>query len=129
VNAVLCPRVRATPRAGRLLTAVTRRVGERQRGMNATKLTAIATTATIALGAALPATGAAKATGPGKHTVNQEAYVTTQAGKNFSGTMFKGQTFKVKRLSKSGKYAYGFAYGQVNRHVWIEAAALDRKAS
>jgi len=96
--------------------------------MRNAKLTAIATTAVLAIAGAAPATGAAKATGTGKHTVKAEStYVFKQAGKVFDGTLFKGETFKVKRLSKSGKYAYGMAYGHVNRHVWIEADALKRK--
>ena len=40
----------------------------------------------------------------------------------FSGTLFKGETFKVTRISKSGKWARGMAYGHVNRTVWIPAA-------
>jgi hypothetical protein len=96
--------------------------------MRSTKLTAIAATAAIAVAGAAPGTAAAKATGKGKHTVTTEStYVFKKAGKVFDGTLFKGETFKVKRLSKSGKYAYGMAYGHVNRHAWIEADALKRK--
>ena len=95
--------------------------------MRNVKLTAIAATAAIAIAGAAPATGSAKATGNGKHTVKAEStYVFKQAGKIFDGTLFKGETFKIKRLSKSGKYAYGMAYGHVNRHAWIEADALKR---
>ena len=95
--------------------------------MRNVKLTAIVATAAIAVAGAAPATGSAKATGNGKHTVKAEStYVFKQAGKIFDGTLFKGEAFKVKRLSKSGKYAYGMAYGHVNRHAWIEADALKR---
>jgi len=48
-------------------------------------------------------------------------------GVHFSGTMFKGETFRVERISKSGKNAYGMAYGHVNRHVWIKTADLKKK--
>jgi hypothetical protein len=96
--------------------------------MRSTKLTAIAATAVLAVAGAAPATAAAKATGKGKHTVTAEStYVFKQAGKVFDGTLFEGQTFKVERLSKSGKFAYGMAYGHVNRHAWIKAADLKRK--
>jgi hypothetical protein len=96
--------------------------------MRNVKLTAIAATAAIAVAGAAPATGSAKATGNGKHTVKAEStYVFKQAGKIFDGTLFKGETFKVKRISKSGKFAYGMAYGHVNRHAWIEADALKLK--
>jgi hypothetical protein len=91
------------------------------------KLTALAATAAIGVAAIAPATGQAKATTMGKHSVTATAYVQKQAGKIFDGTMFRGETFKVERLSKSGKYAYGMAYGHVNRHAWIEAAALTKK--
>jgi hypothetical protein len=96
--------------------------------MRTAKLTALATTAVIAVTGIAPATGAAKATGNGKHTVTAEqTYVFKQAGKIFDGTLFKGETFKVERISKSGKFAYGMAYGHVNRHAWIKAADLKRK--
>ena len=82
--------------------------------MRTAKLTALATTAVIAATGIAPATGAAKATGKGKHRVTAEStYVYKQAGKIFDGTLFKGETFKVERLSKSGKFAYGMAYGHV----------------
>jgi hypothetical protein len=39
--------------------------------------------------------------------------------------MFKKETFKVERLSPSGKWAYGMAYGHVNRHAWISARRAE----
>ena len=36
------------------------------------------------------------------------------------GTLFKGQTISVERYSPSGDWAYGFAYGHVNRHGWVQ---------
>ena len=96
--------------------------------MTTTKLTALAATAAIAVTGIAPATGMAKATGNGKHTVTADStYVYKQAGKIFDGTLFEGETFKVERISKSGKFAYGMAYGHVNRHAWIKAADLKRK--
>jgi hypothetical protein len=93
------------------------------------KLTALGLTAAIAAGAAAaPATSLAKATGPGKHTVTATTY-TFHIGpaKGWDGTLFKGNTFKVERLSKSGKWAYGMAYGGVNRHAWVDASVLTAR--
>jgi hypothetical protein len=95
--------------------------------MRASRLTALGVTAAVALGGIAPAAGSAKATSLGKHTVTKTTYVFEDPGVHFSGTMFKGQTFKVERISKSGKNAYGMAYGHVNRHVWIKAADLKKK--
>lgn len=39
------------------------------------------------------------------------------------------QTFTVRRLSPSGKYAYGFAYGTLNKHGWVRASGLEASAS
>lgn len=94
--------------------------------MIATKLTAFAATAAVALSGLAPAVGQANATGPGKYSVTKQVYVYLKAGKIFTGTMFKGNTFKVERLSPSGKFAYGMAYGHVNRHAWIDADVLQK---
>lgn len=90
-----------------------------------TKITAIAATAAIALTAAAPAMAKGDAA-TGKYKVTEQAYVQKQAGKIFDGTLFKNETFKVERFSKSGKYAYGMAYGHVNRHAWIATSALKK---
>ena len=95
--------------------------------MRAARLTAIAASAAVAVAGIAPAAGSAKATSLGKHTVTKTTYVFEDPGVHFTGTMFKGQTFKVKRISKSGKNAYGMAYGHVNRHVWIKTADLKKK--
>jgi hypothetical protein len=58
--------------------------------MNATKLTAFAATAAVAVSALAPAVGMAKATGPGKYTVTKQVYVYKEPGKIFDGTVFKG---------------------------------------
>jgi hypothetical protein len=50
-----------------------------------------------------------------------------KAGKIFDGTVFKGNTVQVERLSPSGKWAYGMVYGHVNRHDWIDASILTKK--
>jgi hypothetical protein len=94
------------------------------------KLTALGLTGAIGAGAAAaPAATLAKATGPGKHTVTAESTYVFRNGPatGWSGTLFKGNTFKVYRLSKSGKWAYGMAYGHVNRSVWVDASVLEAK--
>ena len=92
--------------------------------MTTTKITAFAATAAVALAALAPAIGMAKATGPGKYTVTKQSYVYKQPTKVVDGTVYKGNTIKVEKLSKSGKYAYGMVYGHVNRHAWVDASAL-----
>jgi hypothetical protein len=92
------------------------------------KLTAIGLTAAVGVGAAaVPAAGLAKATGPGTHVVTKTTYTFhTGPAKGWDGTLFKGDKIKVKRLSPSGKWAFGHAYGGVNRDVWVDASALRR---
>lgn len=34
------------------------------------------------------------------------------------GTLYKGQTFLVEQLD--GSWVYGFAYGNINRHGWVQ---------
>lgn len=95
--------------------------------MTTSKLAALATAATVALSGLAPAAGLAKASHPGKASVAvKSTYVYVKPGIVFTGTMFKKETFKVERLSPSGKWAYGMAYGHVNRHAWISAAALSQ---
>lgn len=40
------------------------------------------------------------------------------------GSLRRGQSFKVRRLSPSGKYAYGFAFGRLNRTAWVRTSRL-----
>ncbi len=57
------------------------------------------------------------------------AYVFKSPGRVFTGTVRRANTFKVERISKSGKWAYGFAYGHVNRHAWISTKVLKLKVT
>jgi hypothetical protein len=91
------------------------------------KITALGLTAAVGIGAAsVPAASMAKANGPGKHTVVVSSTYTFHVGPatGFDGTLFKGETFKVSRLSPSGQWAFGYAYGHVNRKAWVKASAL-----
>ena len=93
------------------------------------KITALGVTVAIAAGsAAAPASSLAKATGNGRYTVKTASTYTFHKGphQGIDGTLFKGNTFKVQRLSPSRKWAYGMAYGHVNRHAWVKAADLKR---
>jgi hypothetical protein len=95
--------------------------------MTTTKLAALAAASAVAVSGLAPAAGIAKATDAGKYTVSKQTYVYRHAGVGWDGTMLKGWTFKVERLSPSGKWAYGMAYGHVNRHEWIDAGLLTKK--
>jgi hypothetical protein len=92
------------------------------------KLTALGLTAAVGVGAAaVPATSMAKATGPGIHKVTTTTYTFHKGpATGWDGTLFKGDHIKVKRLSPSGKWVLGHAYGHVNRDVWVAAKALKK---
>ncbi|MEU5708742.1 MULTISPECIES: hypothetical protein [Streptomyces] len=47
-----------------------------------------------------------------------DLYVRTDPGGAWMGTLYKGQTFLVE--SKQSSWAYGFAYGDINRHGWVQ---------
>ena len=59
--------------------------------MTATKITAFAATAAVAVSALAPAVGMAKATGPGKYTVTKQAYVYKQPGEDRRRHRLQGQ--------------------------------------
>ncbi|MCA1708148.1 MAG: hypothetical protein LC808_34680 [Actinobacteria bacterium] len=40
------------------------------------------------------------------------------------GTLYEGETFQVARYSTRGRWAYGFAYGEVNKNGWVLAEYL-----
>ncbi|MDX3073653.1 hypothetical protein ACIP98_05210 [Streptomyces sp. NPDC088354] len=48
----------------------------------------------------------------------QDLYVRTAPGGAWTGTLYTGQTFTVE--SKQSGWAYGFAYGNINRHGWVQ---------
>lgn len=82
-----------------------------------------AAAAVSVLAAAVPATGgtalAAGGTVGQRETVcAQDLYVRTAPGGAWTGTLYTGQTFTVERVQ--GGWAYGFAYGDINRHGWVQ---------
>jgi hypothetical protein len=79
---------------------------------------AVALTAAALLTAAVPA-GAADGTVGVRETVcAQDLYVRTQPLGAWMGTLYQGQTFLVEQLD--GSWVYGFAYGDINRHGWVQ---------
>lgn len=44
--------------------------------------------------------------------------------KSYTGSLQRGQSFKVSRVSPTGTYAYGFAYGKTNTHAWVRTRDL-----
>lgn len=86
-----------------------------------------ASTAAIALGAAATALLATTATpaqaangqvGVRETVCAQTLDVRTQPLGAWMGTLYRGQTFLVEQLD--GSWVYGFAYGDINRHGWVQ---------
>ena len=76
------------------------------------------TTLLIAATLTTPALAAEK---PTMRTVCADStYVRHTPTLTMIGTLFKDQKITVKRYDKSGKHAYGFAYGHVNRNGWVQ---------
>ena len=48
----------------------------------------------------------------------QDLAVRTAPGGAWMGTLYYGQTFLVERISSG--WAYGFAYGYINRRGWVQ---------
>ena len=96
--------------------------------MIARNVKAIGLAAAVAVGGVVPASVMATATKTGRHTVTTEKVnVYEQPAKSYEGVLYKGESFDVKKLSSSGKYAYGTAYGHVNKTGWVSASALAKK--
>lgn len=74
-----------------------------------------------ALGVGLTATPAEAANGHVgvRETVcAQDLYVRTEPLGAWMGTLYQGQTFTVEKIQ--GSWVYGFAYGNINRHGWVQ---------
>ncbi|WP_233261436.1 hypothetical protein [Vitiosangium sp. GDMCC 1.1324] len=50
----------------------------------------------------------------------QSLYVRDAPAGIVIGTLYYGQTMDVQSYSPSGQWAYGFAYGQANKHGWVQ---------
>ena len=91
------------------------------------RLAVVALSGAVAAAAIVPATGSATATKAGTYKVTPtKLTVYEQPTKGYEGLLTKGQSFKVKKLSASGKYAYGMAYGHVNKMGWVTASSLSK---
>jgi len=77
-----------------------------------------------------PATGVAKATGPGTYAVIPKlVYPGEKPGGPFVGQLVRGQTFVVTRLSPSGRWAFGHGVGTRSAlHGWVRSVALKRRS-
>ena len=79
----------------------------------------------LTLTLATPALAAGNADKTGVREVCvKSTYVKRSPGVVVIGTLFKDQRIKVTRYDRSGKHAYGYAYGHVRKHGWVVAADL-----
>jgi Spy/CpxP family protein refolding chaperone len=76
----------------------------------------LAASALVAVAA--PAQAANGTVGVRETVCAQDLYVRTQPLGAWMGTLSQGQTFLVEQLD--GSWVYGFAYGQINRHGWVQ---------
>jgi len=83
---------------------------------------------TLLLTTALATTAVAPASAAEKTGVRdvcvKSTYVKHKPGFLVVGTLFKDQRIKVTRYDRSGKHAYGYAYGHVRKHGWVLTADL-----
>ncbi|MEV0429192.1 hypothetical protein [Micromonospora sp. NPDC050495] len=88
--------------------------------MTAVRLAAAATVAVLAAAAVPGVAYAANGTIGVRETVcAQDLFVRTDPNGAWMGTLYRGQTFLVEG-PRSGGYVYGFAYGHINRHGWVQ---------
>lgn len=67
---------------------------------------------------AVPAQAANGTVGVRETVCADSLYVRTEPVGAWMGTLFHGQTFLVEQLD--GSWVYGFAYGDINRHGWVQ---------
>jgi hypothetical protein len=82
---------------------------------------ALALVGLTALGVGLsaaPAQAANGTVGVRETVCAEDLYVRTEPLGAWMGTLYKGQTFTVEKLQ--GSWVYGFAYGDINRHGWVQ---------
>jgi hypothetical protein len=92
-------------------------VRDLRRITRAAAVTAVAAAALTTVGAG-PASAANGTVGQRETVCAQSLSVRTAPGGAWMGTLTKPQTFDVERVS--GGWVYGFAYGHVNRHGWVQ---------
>jgi hypothetical protein len=79
---------------------------------------AAALTVSALVAAAAPAQAANGAVGVRETVCAQDLSVRTEPLGAWMGTLYQGQTFLVEQVD--GSWVYGFAYGQINRHGWVQ---------
>lgn len=88
-----------------------------------------ATATALALGAL--GTAEAPAATPltlGVHNVTEPSYFYGRPGVAFQGTLYASDLFDVTRVSPTGRWAQGYAWGERSRKVWVATAVLSRRA-
>lgn len=70
-----------------------------------------------------PEGSAARETGRIRVCVD-ELDVFAEPNRMYRGQLVDGESIKVRKYSASGKYAYGFAYGDANKMGWVLSAGL-----
>lgn len=91
----------------------------------------------LGFGAFLASSAPASAAGPnaadyvGKRLVVgvQQLLFYEDPSKSYIGSLQRGASFRVSRLSATGTYAFGFAYGSLNRAGWVTTSGLDKPAA
>ncbi len=84
----------------------------------AVSLTATALAASALVAFAGPADAANGTVGVRETVCAQDLYVRTEPVGAWMGTLYQGETFLVEQVD--GSWVYGFAYGQINRHGWVQ---------
>ncbi|MDI5966676.1 hypothetical protein [Streptantibioticus silvisoli] len=79
---------------------------------------AVAGTALIA--AAVPAFAQNAVVGDRMTICTTDLAVRTQPLGAWMGELSNPQTFQVERTDPSGDWVYGFAYGDINAHGWVQ---------
>jgi hypothetical protein len=90
------------------------------RALSARALTVAATglAASALIATAVPAQAANGTVGVRETVCADTLYVRTQPLGAWTGTLYRNQTFLVEQLD--GSWVYGFAYGDINRHGWVQ---------
>jgi hypothetical protein len=96
------------------------------------RLATIALTAAVSVvpAAALAAPGASASTikptyGSNVHGIcAKSATIQKAPGTGLIGNLVLGDSIRVKRVSTSGRYVYGFARGTANKNGWVKTSAL-----
>jgi hypothetical protein len=87
------------------------------------KLTTTTAALAAVLGAGLGSADPARASDR-VHVCAKQLHVTLEPNQHWQGTLHHGESFAVRKHSDSGKYAYGLAYGHINRLGWVRADGL-----